>query len=221
MKTGLNAFDSGFGDIEAGKLYCIGCTSLIDRLSMMVKISLGLLYWQSGLAIISLDYERQSIVDELKKCHEEAKNHPGPVSLWVDHQPITTYTLIKSTLERILRKNRNLLHGLIIDNMVKIRADFQCPEVGMRVTANLYLLCMIAQEYNIPVVAFSELYPDEKLLLPFVESEYIEKMAVCHVKSENLPRPLRRDAFIIASDKKQKQPTPIDVPVGVIYQSKQ
>jgi hypothetical protein len=55
MKTGLNAFDSGFGDIEAGKLYCIGCTSLIDRLSMMVKISLGLLYWQSGLAIISLD----------------------------------------------------------------------------------------------------------------------------------------------------------------------
>lgn len=78
MKTGLNAFDSGFGDIEVGKLYCIGCTSLIDRLSMMVKISLGLLYWQSGLAIISLDYERQSIVDELKKCHEEVKNHPGP-----------------------------------------------------------------------------------------------------------------------------------------------
>jgi hypothetical protein len=46
-------------------------------------------------------------------------------------------------------------------------------------------------------------------------------MAVCHAKSEKLPRPLRRDAFIIASDNKQKQPTHIDVPVGVIYQSKQ
>ena len=99
--------------------------------------------------------------------------------------------------------------------MVKIRADFQCPEVGMRVTANLYLLCMIAKEYNIPVVAFSELYPDEKLLLPCVESEYIEKMAVCHAKREKLPHPLRRDAFIIASDPKQKQPTHIGVPAGV------
>lgn len=216
MRIGLNAFDSAFGEIEGGKLYCVGCTSLIDRLSMLAKVSIGLLSWQSGLAIISLDYERQNIVDELKRCYREAKKQSGSLSLWVDHQPITTYSLIKDTLERILRKDRNLLHVLVIDNMVKIRADFQCPEMSMRVAANLYLLCMIAKEYNIPVVTFAELYPNEELLLPFVESEYIEKMAVCHAKREKLPRPLRRDAFIIASDYKQKQPTLFDLPVGVV-----
>lgn len=83
MKTGLNAIDSALGDIEDGKLYCVGCTSLIDRLSVLARISIGLLSWKSEVAIISLDYERKSVIDEIKKCHKESNNHFGPISLWV------------------------------------------------------------------------------------------------------------------------------------------
>ena len=75
------------------------------------------------------------------------------------------------------------------------------------------LLKMIAKEYKIPVIAFTELYPDKALLQPIADSEYIDKMIIFQAEKERVPKPVRADANIF-SDGVTLQAIPFDIYVG-------
>lgn len=199
MKTGIDTLDCLWGSLESGNLYCIGCTARVKRIKLLANIVIGLLTKQSGLALISLDYNRSEMTDALKESYRTCNtSSAGKLSLWLEHQPITTYSLIQDTLQRIVCHEKKTLHVLLVDNLIKIRTDFHCLSQGMCVAANIYLLKMIASKYQIPVIAFTELYPDKELLQPIADSEYINKMIIFHADKERVPKPIRADTHIIS-----------------------
>lgn len=214
MKTGIDTLNYILGYLEQGNLYCIGCTARVKRIKLLANIAIGLLTKQSGLALISLDYNRTEITDALKESYRAYNaSSAGKLSLWLEHQPITTYSLIQDTLQRIAYSDGKILQVLLVDNLIKIRTDFHCSSQGMCVAANLYLLKMIASKYQIPVIAFTELYPDKALLQPIVDSEYIDKMMIFHANKERVPKPVRADANIFR-DGVTLPEIPFDIYVG-------
>ncbi len=214
MKTGIDTLNYIFGSLEEGHLYCIGCTARVKRIKFLANVAVGLLTQQAGLALITLDYNRSDMTDALRERYRACNaSSAGKLSLWLEHQPITTYSLIQDTLQRIVYRDKKVLHVLLIDNLIKIRTDFHCSSQGMCVAANLYLLKMLASEYKIPVVAFTELYPDKALLQPIADSEYIDKMVIFHADKERVPKPVRSDASVF-SDGITLQEIPFDIYVG-------
>lgn len=214
MKTGIDTLDCMWGSLESGNLYCIGCTARVKRIKFIANIAVGVLTKQSGLALISLDYSRSEMTDALRESYRASNAaSAGKLSLWLEHQPITTYSLIQDTLQRIT--NKNILRMLIIDNLIKIRTDFLCPSKGMSVAANLYLLKMLAMKYEIPIIAFAELYPDKSLLQPLADSEYIDKMIIYHVSRERVPKPIRYNATTFCVTPSKKETTQFEIPFSI------
>lgn len=214
MKIGIDTFDCTFGNLEKGQLYCVGCTAQVKRINLIAQVAIGLLSQQPGLAILSLDYSRSEMIDELKACYHTSEAYStSKLSLWLEHQPITTYSLIQDMLQRIT--NKNILRMLIIDNLIKIRTDFLCPSMGMSVAANLYLLKMLAMKYEIPIIAFAELYPDKSLLQPLADSEYIDKMIIYHVSRERVPKPIRYNATTFCVTPSKKETTQFEIPFSI------
>lgn len=199
MKTSIDTLDCMWGSLESGNLYCIGCTARVKRIKFLANVAVGVLTKQSGLALISLDYSRSEMTDALRESYRASNAaSAGKLSLWLEHQPITTYSLIQDTLQRIVCRDKKILQVLLVDNLIKIRTDFHCSSQGMCVAANLYLLKMIAKEYQIPVIAFTELYSDKALLQPIADSEYIDRMIIFHSGKERVPKPVRADANIFS-----------------------
>ena len=66
MSTGIKHIDNACGDLKDGRLYCIACTSYVDRLSILAEVAIGVLSKQTGLAIISNEYERPKLIEKLK-----------------------------------------------------------------------------------------------------------------------------------------------------------
>jgi len=214
MKTGIDTLNYILGCLEEGHLYCIGCTTRVKRIKFLANVTVGLLTQQSGLALISLDYNRSDMTDALRESYRACNAlSAGKLSLWLEHQPITTYSLIQDTLQRIVYRDKKNLQILLVDNLIKIRTDFHCSSQGMCVAANLYLLKMIAKEYKIPVIAFTELYPDKALLQPIADSEYIDKMIIFHSGQERVPKPVRADANIFSDGVKLPE-IPFEIYVG-------
>ena len=214
MKTGFDILNYIGGYLQEGNLYCVGCTARVKRIKLLANVAIGLLSKQSGLALISLDYNRSEMTDALKESYRASNaSSTGKLSLWLEHKPIITYSLIHDTLKRIEYKKGKNLQVLLVDNLIKIRTDFHCSSQGMCIAANLYLLKMIAFEYQIPVLAFTELYPDKALLQPIVDSEYIDKMIVFHAEKERVPKPIRTGAKIF-SDGIKLPKIPFDIYVG-------
>ena len=203
MSTGVKLIDNACGNLQDGKLYCIACTSAVDRLSILAEVAIGVLSWQSGLAIISNEYERPTLVERLKQCYRSTGNYAGALSLCADYQPASSYEHIRSFIERIISKDRNLLHVLIVDNLLTIETDFTCTESNLRIEANLYLLRMIAVEYDIPVIAFTEYYSDDSICTTLADSEQIERMVIYRLPRERLPKRTRRDSVILSTNRRK------------------
>ena len=212
MSTGIKHIDNACGDLKDGRLYCIACTSYVDRLSILAEVAIGVLSKQTGLAIISNEYERPKLIEKLKQCYHSYDRYSGALTLCADYQPASSYEHIRSFIERIIRKDRDLLHILIVDNLCKVETDFDCSQPHLRIAANLYLLKMIAVEYDIPVVAFTEFCSNESICTTFADSEYIERMVICRLNRERLPKATRHDVQVISTNR-CKQHTEMEVPL--------
>ena len=199
MSTGISSLDDAIGGLENGKRYCIACSSLLNRLPLLAEVAIGLLSTGTKLAIVSIENEQKKLVEELKSCYRAFGKSSGALTLWAEYQPSTSYKKLRSTIERIIKKDRNLLHVFVVDNLLKIETDFPCPSPALSVAANLYLLKMLAVEYDIPVIAFSELNPEQSLCATFADSEDIQKLVVYRVQKERLPRPIREDAVVLST----------------------
>ena len=141
MKTGIDTLDCLWGSLESGNLYCIGCTARVKRIKFIANIAVGVLTKQSGLALISLDYNRSEMTDALRESYRASNAaSAGKLSLWLEHQPITTYSLIQDTLQRIVYRDKKILQVLLVDNLIKIRTDFHCSSQGMCVASSLTAL---------------------------------------------------------------------------------
>lgn len=216
MKTSIDTLDCMWGSLESGNLYCIGCTARVKRIKFLANVAVGVLTKQSGLALISLEYSRSEMTDALRESYRASNAaSAGKLSLWLEHQPITTYSLIQDTLQRIVCRDKKILQVLLVDNLIKIRTDFHCSSQGMCVAANLYLLKMIAKEYQIPVIAFTELYSDKALLQPIADSEYIDKMIIYHVSRERVPKPIRYNATTFCVTPSKKETTQFEIPFSI------
>lgn len=215
MKTSIDTLNYIWGYLEQGNLYCVGCTARVKRIKLLANIAIGLLTKRSGLALISVDYNSSEMTDALRESYRTCNaSSAGKLSLWLKHQPLTTYSLIHDTLQRIVySRDKRILQVLLVDNLINIQTDFHCSSQGMCVAANLYLLKMIASEYRIPVIVFTELYPDKALLEPIVDSEYIDKMIIFHADKEKVPKPVRADANIFP-DGVTMQEIPFEIYVG-------
>lgn len=212
MSTGIKLIDNTCGDLQDGKLYCIACTSYVDRLSVLAEVAIGVLSNQTGLTIISNEYERPALVEQLKQCYRSSGKNSGALSLCADYQPASSYEHIRCFIERLIRKDRNLLHVLIVDNLLKIETDFTCTEPYLRIAANLYLLRMIAVEYDIPVIAFTEYSSDDSICTTFSDSEYIEQMVIYRLPRERLPKPSRTGSLVLSTNR-CKQSTELELPL--------
>ena len=212
MSTGIKLIDNACGNLQDGKLYCIACTSDVDRLSILAEVAIGVLSCQSGLTIISNEYERPALVEQLKQCYRSSGKNSGALSLCADYQPASSYEHIRSFIENLIRKDRNLLHVLIVDNLLKIETDFTCTEPYLRIAANLYLLRMIAVEYDIPVIAFTEYYSDDSICTTLAASEQIERMFIYRLPRERLPMHTRRDSVILSTNR-SKRHSNMEVPL--------
>lgn len=99
MKTGIDTLDCMWGSLESGYLYCIGCTARVKRIKFLANVAVGVLTKQSGLALISLDYSRSEMTDALRESYRTSNAaSAGKLSLWLEHQPITTFKILCSAL---------------------------------------------------------------------------------------------------------------------------
>lgn len=217
MTTRIKLINSACGDLQEGKLYCIACTSGVDRLSILAEVAIDVLSWHSGLVIISNEYERLSLIEQLKQCYRSSGKYSSALSLWADYQPASSYNHIHNTLERIISRDRNLLHVLIVDNLLKIDTDFTCKEHHLRIAANLYLLRMIAVEYDIPVIVFTEYSFDNSICTVFSDSEYIERLTIYRFPRERIPKPTRNGTLFLSTDKRRKQSAELELPLFITY----
>lgn len=216
MSIGLDIFDTSFGDLEKGKLYCVCCTSNAKRINLVSQVSVRLLAQRNRMAIIALDYNKQDLVKELKESYRALEiTTKEKLSLWVEYQPTTTYSQIQDTLQRIIYRGKNAIDVLLIDNLIKIRTDFHCNKADMCIAANLYLLKMLAIEYKIPIVAFAELYPDKTLRAPLADSEYIDKMVVFHTPKEKAQEPIRYNSQILSTSHKITRTIQREIPFSL------
>ena len=213
MNIGLDIFDTSFGDLEKGKLYCVCCTSHIKRINLLAQVSVCLLAQHNGMAIIALDYNKPDMVKELKEAYRALEiTTTEKLSLLVEYQPITTYSQIQNTLQRLIYRDKKAIDVLLIDNLIKIRTDFHCTKTDMCIAANFYLLKMLATEYKIPIVAFAELYPDKVFRIPLAESEYIDKMVIFHTPKKKVLKPIRFNAMVFSTAHKMKKTIQREVP---------
>ena len=42
MSTGISSLDDAIGGLENGKLYCIACSSLLNRLPLLAEVAIGM-----------------------------------------------------------------------------------------------------------------------------------------------------------------------------------
>ena len=213
MNIGLDIFDTSFGDLEKGKLYCVCCTSHVKRINLLAQVSVCLLAQHNGMAIIALDYNKPDMVKELKESYRALEiTTTEKLSLCIEYQPITTYSQIQDTLQRIIYRDKKAIDVLLIDNLIKIRTDFHCTKTEMCIAANLYLLKMLATEYKIPIVAFAELYPDKVFRIPLADSEYIDELVIFHAPREKVPEPIHYNAKVFSSAYKIKRTIQREIP---------
>ncbi len=87
-------------------------------------------------------------------------------------------------LQTLCYLNKNAVECIIIDNVLRMETDFHSPSKEMTLEANLYLLKMIAKEYNIPIIAsisYDKLYLDRIL-----ESNHIDKTMIVKTTDDNI-----------------------------------
>ena len=216
MNIGLDIFDATFGDLENGKVYCVGCTSKVKRINLLAQVVVCILAQQNGTAIIATDYNKPELVNELRNAYRILEIYTAEkFPLWIEHQPITTYSQIQDTLQRIVYRDKKILSVLLIDNLIKIRTDFHCNKADMCIAANLYLLKMLATEYKIPIVAFAELYPDKALRIPLADSEYIDELVIFHAPREKVLEPIRYNAKVFSTSHKMKRTIQREIPFSL------
>ena len=155
------------------------------------------------------------MIEQLKQCYRSSGKYSSALSLWADYQPASSYNHIHNTLERIISRDRNLLHVLIVDNLLKIDTDFTCKEHHLRIAANLYLLRMIAVEYDIPVIVFTEYSFDNSICTVFSDSEYIERLTIYRFPRERIPKPTRNGTLFLSTDKRRKQSAELELPLFI------
>lgn len=198
--TGIEQIDQGWNGLKDGDLYCFCCTSHVDKYNLLAKVIVGLASREMSVVIFTLDYSHREMykqiieviktfdtslsgIDPLQRAFE-ANEKFGSYAIWIEDTSILSYDTMSDRLQTLCYLNKNAVECIIIDNILSMETDFHSPSREMTLEANLYLLKMIAKEYNIPIIAsisYDKLYLDRIL-----ESNHIDKTMIVKTTDDNI-----------------------------------
>ena len=233
LESGIKIIDESLGGLKDGKLYCIGCTVNANRTNLIAKIAMGLATRDNSVLLFSLEKNRKTMFNQLFSVlsqydeSEKSRNgiekqsnlmaKMGEYPIWIEDTPNLSYSSLQNTIQRICYLNKHAVGVVMVDNIMQMATDFQISAAELCIKANLYLLKMVAKEYKIPVLAFTEISRNEELNRPFEVSEYIDGMLIFKSTEDDSPYLSRKGVKIITiGDGMSAEPTLFDAPQVVV-----
>ena len=209
--TGIEYIDKTFSGIKDGKLYCIGCSTSVDRTNFIAKLTMGLTTRENSVLLLSLEKNRKAMFrlllnifvhyyEDKEKGIEQSElmEMLGELPVWIEDAPNLSYNLLLDVIQRLTYINRHAIDVILVDNVARMTTDFMVSNINLCLAANLYLLKMIAKEYKIPVITFVEISRNPALNTPFAESEYIDNMVIFQTIEDDSLRAFRDGAKVIS-----------------------
>ena len=212
---GIEQIDLCFCGLQDGDLYCLCCSTEVERSELLAKIVTGLASRQISVLLLTLDYSYLEMYgkiltiiqkydtslskDDLILRKSEAINKYGTFAVWIEETHGLSYESLRNILQRLCYINHHAVECIIIDNILKMDTDFKTQTKGLALEANLYLLRMVAKEYKIPIIIASD-YNDlsaKKL----TESIYVNKILNVVTSNDNIIGILETFPSIIISSR--------------------
>lgn len=198
--TGVDQIDQSWKGLKDGELYCFCCTSHVDKHNLLAKVIVGLASREMSVVVFTLDCSHRDMYKQIINVIQtfdtslsgidpsqrvfEANEKFGSYAIWIEDTPVLSYDRMSDRLQTLCYLNKNAVECIIIDNVLRMETDFHTPSKEMMLEANLYLLKMIAKEYNIPIIAsisYDKLYLDKIL-----ESNHIDKTMIVKTSDDNI-----------------------------------
>lgn len=198
--TGIDNIDQSWNGLKDGDLYCFCCTSHVDKHNLLAKVIIGLASREISVVIFTLDCSHRDMYKRLIEVIQnfdtslsgkdpsqrvfEATEKFGSYAIWIQDSQTLSYETLRDRLQSLCYLNKYAVECIIVDNILGMETNFQTPSKEMTLEANLYLLKMIAKEYNIPIIAsisYDKLYLDRIL-----ESNHIDKTMIVKTSDDNI-----------------------------------
>lgn len=198
--TGIEPIDQTWSGLKDGDLYCFCCTSHVDKHNLLAKVIVGLASREMSVVIFTLDCSHRDMYKRLIEVIQnfdtslsgkdpsqrafEANEKFGSYAIWIEDTSTLSYDTMSDRLQTLCYLNKNAVECIIIDNILSMETDFHSPSKEMTLEANLYLLKMIAKEYNIPIIvstSYDKIYLDKIL-----ESNHIDKKMIVKTTDDNI-----------------------------------